>query len=131
MHVGRRRLVVGLNLLMQMEFCASHALRANPATLIFLSLSGTRIRITSLCGSPRLPRVKARSHLMEGTQRAASGRRPFIGGAALADPPEPHGGECGRVSERAEPSLRTASRNLGALTSKRAMASVWLKLADI
>ena len=31
--------------------------------------------------------------------------------APLTDPPEPHGGECGRVSGRAEPSLRTAPRN--------------------
>ena len=38
---------------------------------------------------------------MEGTRRAASGRKLFIGG------------ECGRVSGRAEPYLRTDSRNLG------------------
>ena len=44
--------------------------------------------------------------------------------APLADPPEPHGGECGRVSGRAEPSLRTASRYLSALACKKAMASV-------
>ena len=45
--------------------------------LISLSLSTPRIRITLLRSSPRLPRVKARSHLIEGTRRAASGRTPL------------------------------------------------------
>ena len=43
--------------------CASYALRANPATLIPLSLLSSRIRTTALRSSPRLPWVKVRSHL--------------------------------------------------------------------
>ena len=64
-------------------FCASYALRAHPATLSSMGSSLSRIWITAFRSSAWLPRVKARSHLMEGTRRAASGRRPFIGGAAL------------------------------------------------